>query len=297
MSKGKPRFADPRAEDSIYRRRGPSVGIRDSSFISRRKSGASSRCIGRATDREKKRSSSPTEEEKGGDIFSDAAKLASRTYDALVHGGRSGAPPDVRRFVERHGDDVITSLAVCRKPIQSALKSVINSLSFGSLNKALKGKSYDDVFHLYVYLHLRAPSGEESVWRFEKNHVITIKRSRSDRGEECRSVKLHEKPLTAGQLWTNAVDLRGKRLFEYSADRDNCQAFVRDLLLASALHTSELIDFIMQDAQKLVPSYLRSPAKALTDLAAHADVALHGRGLFDASERKISHLRKMRAAK
>ncbi len=268
MSARSARYADPSEEDSDHRGcfAGRAYGCAGRRAQSR--SYFAGRAFGAAETKE------------GAGIVDDAAKLAKRTYDAVFHGGRSGAPPDVRRFVERHGSDTITGIVVCRKPIQSALKSVLNALSLGSINKALQEKGYDDIFHLYVYLDITAPSGERSRWRFEKNQVLTIKRSNSDRGEECSDVQLVGKPLTAGQLWENAVEFRGKRLFEYSADRDNCQAFVRDLLLANGLLKRDLNDFIMQDAQKLVPTYLRNPAKALTDLAARADVALHGRGIL-----------------
>ncbi len=210
-------------------------------------------------------------------------KYPKQIYDAFS-GGRSGAPPDVRRFLEKYGDSKIGSAIVCRKPVQSTLKSVINAVTFGGLNKAMKKLHYDDIFHLYMYFDIITSSGERSTWRVEKNQVLSLKRSSRDvatlgPGGDCKPVAFGGRGVTPNKLFVDAEKKRGSMLYTYDAVKANCQDFILSLLEPQGLLTPELNQFIKQDAESLVPKYMRSPSRALTDIAARADVALRGKGI------------------
>lgn len=221
-------------------------------------------------------------------------------------------PPDVRRWLEKYGEEKITHIAVCRKPVQSYIRTALNIISLGKFNKNLKLLNYDDIFHLYLYITV---GGKQFL--IEKNQVVQFmeitKKIIFD--EECRLIPLKEtvketivmrqRPINTQQLSFGSSQPRRKTIIKtikkeiklkdffanaekhaygkfwfYHANGNNCQVFVETLLLSNGLikFNDETHRFIKQDAAEIFRGikYVSTFGKRLTDLAAILDQLQQG---------------------
>jgi hypothetical protein len=163
-------------------------------------------------------------------------------------------------FLNQHGDEVITSISVCRDKLESRVKSFLNTLSFGLLDKVTKKLGYDQLFHLYILVNGK--------YRMEKNETIFF--GSGSKSSDCVEIDSIPPDLTIAEFVNNAVKKMGKnRFFTYSAFRFNCQDFILGLLQSNGIKAP--VSFIDQKASQIVkelPGYVEPVANVITDLAA-----------------------------
>lgn len=186
----------------------------------------------------------------------------------IVKEVREDYPPEVKSWLNKHGDEVITSLKVGRTPVSGIVRGVLNVLSLGALNKAVKKAGIDSLFHLYLIINDK--------YRLEKNQLITFTNYKPlGKDEQIQSISLDKENLTIGDLIDNGVKKMGKTdFFTYGAfGNRNCQGFIMGLLQGSGIKPPT--DFIKQDIETIVenvPSYVPKVANAITDLAGALDL-------------------------
>ena len=112
-------------------------------------------------------------------------------------------PPLVRKWLEMHGREQITSIQVKRKPVQKAVQTFTNLLSFGQLNKAIKDLNYDDIFHLSLVINGK--------YEIDKKDVITEQNYNKENGEELIDV-----PLNGQYIAYNSTDQKWEKSKSYS---------------------------------------------------------------------------------
>ena len=138
--------------------------------------------------------------------------------------------------------------------------------------------NYDDVFHLFANIEL----DDGSVYLFEKNEVIKIVPSYKT-GRDHMTVPRIPKDLTVGQLLFNGETLAGTHdWYVYSPSKNNCQRFIKYMLMGSGMLSPELEKFIMQDAGALIaglPGISQRFAQGVTDFARKINILLHGNGV------------------
>lgn len=204
--------------------------------------------------------------------------------DALRQGPRNHAPPQLRSFQSRKGSQGIFRLTVCRAPIWSSIDKALNLVSLGSWGKVKERLNYKDMFHLYLLLQL----DDQTLWRIEKNEVITVfrvQKTPSSEETECVNVPYpNHKPgsLTVDTLLSNGFKAHGDTLWIYDPKNANCQVFAQQMLRGNGLLTTELNDFIKQDAVTLfeqMPQYVHTVSKAVTDTAGTLNRLYFGEGL------------------
>lgn len=173
-------------------------------------------------------------------------------------------PERVRSWLKSHGNEEIKSIQVCRDPIDGTVKSVINAISLGTLNKVAREKGIDNFFHLYLLINGK--------YRMEKNQVINF--GSGSKGQQCETIKVIPAGLTIEKFVDNAISKMGKaRFFQYSAFKYNCQDFVSGLLKSNGI--SAPMAFINQNAEQVakeMPWYVEKTANLITDLAAGLDL-------------------------
>lgn len=194
---------------------------------------------------------------------------------------RIGAPPSVRKVLENYGVMPILTMRVCREPINAAIDGFLELITFGGLSRAKKKLGYDDLFHLWMELGL----ADGSMWILEKNHVIRLEEISprqsvltGSKVADCRPIKVIPRGLTLSELFVNGASYRGDAFFIYDSVSANCQDFILSLLLGSGIKGP--IEFIKQDTSGLLTKYAERFAKAVTDVAASADVVLYGVGAY-----------------
>ncbi len=194
---------------------------------------------------------------------------------ALLPSPRKNAPPDVRKWLEKYGKYRIKDLEVCRIPIDKNIYRFLNLALFNDLQN--KGYTYDKLFHLFMYIKL----SDGSMWSIEKNEVVRIEKVKEKRqSESCKLLRneltKESKPIL-NDLFKNAITL-DPDVYIYDAKYHNCQDFLITLLKSAGLLDKDMEKYIKQDAAKLLPSYIQTFAKEVTDIASGFDVVLHGAG-------------------
>jgi hypothetical protein len=170
----------------------------------------------------------------------------------------------VKKFLEKHGNDKITSLELGRTPISNMLDKTINLLSGGSFEEAKLKEGYDKFFHLFLIINGK--------YKLEKNQNLNITDySRSD-NEENQSIDTSDK--TIGEFIQSGVDKLGEDDFfgNYTALDHNCQWLLKNLLNANGIKSGD--KFIYQDVKNIkeaVGQGTNIVANEATDLASGID--------------------------
>jgi len=186
---------------------------------------------------------------------------------------RDNFPPDVRAMLSKFGDIQVDMMFVCRDPIDSVLAKALDWLSLGTFSSNMRKMKYDEMFHLYLMIRL-----QNRMWfRLEKNHVISLRTTTPVIDSDARKKQITGTFTTLNKMLVKAVAFRGPDFFKYDSVRANCQDFVLSVLKANNLNFDE--QFILQEAEKVVPSYLEFFNRKVTDLASAVDVGLYGYGV------------------
>lgn len=201
---------------------------------------------------------------------------------------KGGAISDIRlgfrpygiEMLDKYGDEQIVGLEVRRDPIEASVRTLLNAVSFGGFDKAVRKAGYDKMFHLYLVIRLV----NGGALLIEKNAVVELSnRIRRHQRTERKQVPLNNIIISTKQLIDNAKrDMGDMKFFAYDAFNNNCQNFISMLLSSSGLLTPDINAFIKQDAVSLLkhmPGYIQGLARGLTNIAAVADKFIYGSGM------------------
>ena len=179
-------------------------------------------------------------------------------------------PKNLTNVLTKDGNQTIVRLEVCRKPIHRFNMATLNMLSFGTIKRKMEQLGYDNLYHLYLIIHL----SNGNIYRLEKNHrvVVTDLGSYQSKGD-CLSLVYPENNKTLNDFIITAEERKISGFYRYSF-KDNCQKFLYDLLNSNGI--SVFNKFILQDTSDLAPSYIRSFVKGVTGIAGLADYIYHG---------------------
>lgn len=196
-----------------------------------------------------------------GDAFN---KLSS-----WVSGKLSEIPKPVKDLLAKHGNKQIVNISVCRKPVQSYVRALLNIATLGKFREEQQKLGYDKVFHLYMNITLN----DGSVVGLEKNERVGVKYGGFDTtGGECRSVPAK---INLTEFFKKGEEHSGGGFWRYSGYKDNCQKWVNDLLVGNGI--TALSSFVLQNVEQLITNpTVRKLAVGITDLAGIADWALKG---------------------
>lgn len=213
-------------------------------------------------------------------LASGAKETAKNVLDKYLPLRKEGLlPPPVRVWLEQNGEKKVTSMTVSRAPIEKYVEIMLNAITLGKFNQALKKLGYDRAFHLFLQFDLE----DGSRWKIEKNEVIMLtKYTGPSKNQEDVPVSNYQGNLNMAEILENTRKQMGDANFtKYTAYERNCQDFILNILSANGLLTPETRNFILQDSQKIfenLPSYTRGVSRSLTDLAARFNRFMKGEG-------------------
>lgn len=218
--------------------------------------------------------------------------LASNVKDRIVGTivGRNDYPPAERSLIDRYGDKKISGICIYRHKVADTVNTLVNVISLGQFNKVKNKYGYDDLYHLMMVLTLE---GGIPIL-VEKNEVINI--------HEYPTIKPDWQKFelslpsnwntTFKQFLANGETYMGNDYFTYDALTNNCQRYIKSLILANPplqQENPDVIRFIEQDItglQRDLSSTTKNIFRGTTDLAARLNVLAKGKG-FDGSN--INH--------
>lgn len=213
-----------------------------------------------------------------GDGLIDFLNSIPRRVKGLIYGATE-APQSLKRLLEKHGNERIVYIRVCREPIQGTINSFLNFISLGKLEELKRNMNYDNIVHLFAYVKTDAGTG----FKIEKNQIVKVSYDEPAQNIESVLVPVFDRP-TLNTFFSKALQMTGPSLWVYDVLKSNCQKFIRDLLLANGLLTPKIEEFIQQDASAIVgalPTGFAGFARGLTDIAARFDIGILGRGRVD----------------
>jgi hypothetical protein len=186
-------------------------------------------------------------------------------------------PKSVRNILEKEGDQVITDIAVYRKPVDGVSTTFANVLTGGNWKEILKKSGIDKVFHTYAEINLE--NGKR--YLLEKNQTIIMKPTPNGGSSGTETVSMRNqvknKKITLAQFFENGRKQLGDDFIPYDAYENNCQSFLMGMLKGSSILTPEASTFLKQDLTKLVentPSLSKIIAKGVVDFAGNVDNAV-----------------------
>jgi len=236
----------------------------------------------KATYKKSKPKPKQKQKQKGDGIVDALKEGAVRVKDAIELGHHKDGPPAVRELVKDHGEDVIMTIKVCRKPVGKLVSLVANALSMGDLKRHMKKYSYDDMFHLYMILTIKnRKTGNVEHRLLEKNERVSVSsKLPADDGSGTCMETIEVGDILVGEFISKGMKKMGSKFYKYNAGTSNCQVFVRSMLDASGLLTPEIHDFVFQDVDELVknnPLTFKIMEK-ITDAGARGRILQQGKG-------------------
>jgi hypothetical protein len=147
----------------------------------------------------------------------------------------------MKNFLKEHGEDKITSLKVCRTPIESAIDTAVNLISSGGYQRGKSASGYDKFFHLYLVVN--------GAWRLEKNQTVNVIPYKPAPGEEEMGVA--GSGTTINEFMNKGVKRLGEDKFwgDYDALDNNCQVWCKAILNANGINNAD--SFVYQNTEAL----------------------------------------------
>lgn len=168
-------------------------------------------------------------------------------------------PRSITNFIKSHGSKKIIKFYICRAPITSAYKKIINYLSKGKLEEAKTKYNYDDVYHLYLVMVFE----DNERYSIEKNEIIKIEKAKDNKNGTCI-----ERPVnTTFNDLIDKSEKANKSLYRYTAWEYNCQNFVQTFANAAGIGP-DVRPFVMQDYTSAFNTDLQKGAVTATDIYA-----------------------------
>lgn len=203
-----------------------------------------------------------------GDWLSNLKNVVLDPYKALLK-----MPKHVKDRLQQYGNEQIKNIYVCRKPLNTRHKILLNIITLGGFKKASQDYGYyDDVFHLYMVFRLQ--SGK--LLLIERNQRVFIKDATEEKIKIKDVITINiNKKLTLNEMFDNAME-EDKKLFHYDPITHNCQNFTTVFLKSSNLLNSNINKFVNQDVEQLLTGYSRKVASKVIDFASLAHNVYQG---------------------
>jgi len=217
----------------------------------------------------------------GGAIFSmKTIKDLPRRISNVFKGPANTEPQALRQFLETTGNQEITSIQLGRKPLK--LTRLLNTLTFGKLNKVMKDLNYDALYHNYLIVGLK--DGSSHV--IEKNHIVE---QRKTQPSDYKGADVVEIPVSRSVTMKDAVtnaSTGDPDFWKYSALKNkNCQNFTHEMIVRNGLLPSDpsaIKAIALQNAKRLgdeMHPILKEGIQAVTDIAGAASRLITGDGV------------------
>ena len=183
--------------------------------------------------------------------------------------------PKVSNFINKYSNYVVVNIDVCKKPVISTVKLLMNLLSAGRLESRMNEKNIPDLFHLFMNITLLNFANRDMVqFRLEKDEVVKISKLSENQVADCLHVNLN-KEIKFSDFMNNAINIHPtlckSPFWIYDSAKSNCQIFVQSFMYGNNLDTDELETFINQKAEELLEGLglAKSTSRKLTDLYAN----------------------------
>jgi hypothetical protein len=175
-------------------------------------------------------------------------------------------------ILNKYGNNKIMVLQINRTPIFNSINKALNLISLGKWGELKEKYNYDTMFHLSIVATILTNDGKYIRILVEKNEQINISENvKIYSTTEMEIIPTSIKNLTLNSMLKKTLEKIGKEdFFIYSAFNNNCQKFIKNILISNDLYNSKLDKFVYQNIVDLVdelPNYVPFTANSITNLA------------------------------
>jgi hypothetical protein len=207
-------------------------------------------------------------------LFTNPTKSIIKIFGDTARDVGSQYPPQVKNVLMRHGNHKIVDIKLCKEVVSENTEFLLKALAGKNTWEEAKRKhGFDRFYHLFMIVTM----DDGSRLHVEKNDVIRI----SDAPRPCPDALDLGAPktsMTVGELLDRTKQRIGNNdFFVYDPFSNNCQAFVKQLLITMGLFNQTSNEFLFQNVEGLreeLPSYTKYLAKGLTNVGAFFNTAL-----------------------
>jgi hypothetical protein len=174
----------------------------------------------------------------------------------------SQMPKQVSDSLKKYGDFTVREIIVGRTKVLKVVQTLLNAITLGNFNREKQKYGYDDIFHLYAVLVL--DNGVKLITERNQRIVLTEDTNNRDNVPDKISISTN---IKLNQLFQNAINADGDKIWRYDSLSNNCQNFITSLLRNSGYLTAEANTFINQKVDNLLDPTTQNIAQKTTDFA------------------------------
>jgi hypothetical protein len=171
-------------------------------------------------------------------------------------------PKQVSDSLKKYGDSTVREIIVGRTKVLKVVQTLLNAMTLGNFNREKQKYGYDDIFHLYAVLVL--DNGVKLITERNQRIVLTEDTNNRDNVSDKISISTN---IKLNQLFQNAINADGDKIWRYDSLSNNCQNFITSLLRNSGYLTEEANTFINQKVDNLLDPITKNIAQKTTDIA------------------------------
>ena len=176
-------------------------------------------------------------------------------------------PKSFRKFLERHGDEMLDTFELFRAPLDSLTTGILQLLTAGDWNGIKQRAGTDKLFHTYAVINGK--------YLYEKTAVPVLKEGTASAvsKEGAEKTRAPVSRMSIRDFVGNAINHMGDKYFSYNPFTNNCQDFLMASLDANNMNVPVTRLFLKQDVKKLVeetPSLSKYLAEKLVNVATTA---------------------------
>ena len=184
--------------------------------------------------------------------------------------------PSMRKLLSQVGSEPVKSIKIVRTPIEKFIKGLLNVISLGKYDQAVKESGYEEMLHLSLFINETYTLDKQAV-------VVLAKKNPIKNTSETMEVKSIPEGITIQSLIDKTKEYMGDEKFSnYSSKDNNCQDFLLAVLQSNGILNDELKSFIKQDADAVfqkMPKISEKIAKVITDVGAVANKVVEGENI------------------
>ena len=206
----------------------------------------------------------------------------SGRVSGVITGRGDNYPPADRQIIDKYADNMIVSICIYREKLAKSVNFLVNAISLGQFNKIKNKYGYDEMFHLMMVVTL--DNGVPIL--LEKNEVINI--------HEYPNIKPTAEKMELNvpqnfntsfrQFLDNGEKFMGSDYFTYDPMKNNCQRYIKSLILSNPPLEKEnpnVIQWVEQDTgglQRDLSPIAQRIFSGTTNLASRLNVLAKGKG-------------------
>ena len=177
-------------------------------------------------------------------------------------------PISCKIFMYRHKNEIITSLRICRIPINHMIYKLANWVSHNELEKYKQNLHIDNFFHLYLEVNNK--------YQFERNETVSfIVSSNVGNNKDNMSIDIrNNKSKNIEEFVDNTINLY-PNIWRYNAVTNNCQIFIKQLLTANNLWNEMINKFVIQDVSIILSKEVEKKLNLVTDAGGLMSKLIH----------------------